>query len=140
MDIAIEQLQPELAQSWEISPDKKVWTFKLRPGVKWQKGYGEVTADDVKFSYERQLDPALGGVHGASFKDIASIEVVNPLTVRFKLKDSNAFLHATALTPGFGRFVVRARRSRRWARSSDARRWAADPSSLPSTARRKRSS
>lgn len=106
MDIGIEDLQPELAQSWEISPDKKVWTFKLRPGVKWQKGFGEVSADDVKFSYERQLDPALGGVHGASFKDIASIDVVDPLTVRFNLKDSNAFFHATALTPGFGRYIV----------------------------------
>ena len=106
MDIELAQLQPELAQSWEISPDKKTWTFRLRPGVKWQKGFGEVSADDVKFSFERQLDPKLGGVHGASFKDIASIEIVDPLTVRFNLNDSNAFFHATALTPGFGRFIV----------------------------------
>lgn len=106
MDIEISQLQPELAESWEISPDKKVWTFRLRAGVKWHKGFGEVSAEDVKFSYERQLDPNLGGVHGASFKDIASIDALDPLTVRFTLKDSNAFFHATALTPGFGRFIV----------------------------------
>jgi peptide/nickel transport system substrate-binding protein len=106
MDIEISQLQPELAQSWEISPDKRTWTFRLRPGVKWQKGYGEVSAEDVKFSYERQLDPALGGVHGASFKDIAAIDAIDALTVRFTLKEPNAFFHATALTPGFGRFIV----------------------------------
>ena len=106
MDIDLPDLQPELAKSWEISPDKKTWTFKLQPGVKWHKGYGEVSAEDVKYSYERQLDPKLGGVHGASFKDIASIDVIDPLTVRFNLKDSNAFFHATALTPGFGRFIV----------------------------------
>lgn len=106
MDMDIEDLQPQLAESWEISDDKKVWTFHLRAGVKWQKGYGEVSAEDVKFSYERQMDPALGGVHGASFKDIESIEVIDPLTVRFTLKSSNAFFHASALTPGFGRFIV----------------------------------
>ena len=82
MDIELAALQPELAERWEVSSDKKVWTFYLKPGVKWHQGYGEVSADDVKFSYERQLDPKLGGVHGASFKDIDTIEVVDPLTVR----------------------------------------------------------
>jgi peptide/nickel transport system substrate-binding protein len=106
MDMNLENLQPQLAESWEISDDKTVWTFHLRPGVKWHKGYGEVSAEDVKFSYERQMDPALGGVHGASFKDIASIEVIDPLTVRFTLKGPNSFFHAAALTPGFGRFIV----------------------------------
>jgi ABC-type dipeptide transport system, periplasmic component len=106
MDMNLENLQPQLAERWEISEDKTEWTFYLRPGVKWHKGYGEVSAEDVKFSYERQMDPALGGVHGASFKDIESIEVIDPLTVRFTLKSPNAFFHASALTPGFGRFIV----------------------------------
>lgn len=106
LNMALDQLQPQLAERWEISDDKKTWTFYLRPGVKWQKGYGEVSAEDVKFSYERQLDPDLGGVHGASFKDIDTIEVIDPLTVRFNLKQGNAFFHAQALTPGFGRFIV----------------------------------
>ncbi|MCY6381908.1 ABC transporter substrate-binding protein [Hoeflea prorocentri] len=106
MDIRLDQLQPQLAESWEISDDKKTWTFRLRPGVKWHKGYGEVSADDVKFSFERQLDPDQGGVHGGNLKDIESIEVIDPLTVRFNLKQGNAFFHAQALTPGFGRFIV----------------------------------
>ncbi|WGF87825.1 ABC transporter substrate-binding protein [Marinivivus vitaminiproducens] len=106
LDLTIENLQPQLAESWEISDDKRTWTFHLRPGVMWQKGYGEVSAEDVKFSYERQMDPALGGVHGASFKDIGSIDVVDPLTVRFNLKQGNSFFHGQALTPGVGRFIV----------------------------------
>ncbi len=106
LDVNLDQLQPALAESWEISDDLTTWTFHLRPGVKWHKGYGEVTAEDVKFSYERQLDPATGGVHGAAFKDIESIEVVDDLTVRFHLHQPNAFFHAQALTPGFGRFIV----------------------------------
>jgi len=106
LDLALENLQPQLAERWEISEDRTEWTFYLRPGVKWHKGYGEVSAEDVKFSYERQMDPALGGVHGASFKDIAAIEVIDPLTVKFKLHSPNAFFHGQALTPGFGRFIV----------------------------------
>ena len=106
MDMRLDKLQPQLAESWDISDDKKTWTFHLRPGVQWQKGYGEVSAEDVKFSYERQLDPSQGGVHGGSFKDIGTIEVIDPLTVRFNLKQGNAFFHAQALTPGFGRYIV----------------------------------
>lgn len=106
MDMDLDKLQPQLAESWDISEDKTEWTFHLRPGVKWHKGYGEVSAEDVKFSYDRQIDPALGGVHGASFKDIESVEVIDPLTVKFTLKNPNAFFHASALTPGFGRFIV----------------------------------
>jgi peptide/nickel transport system substrate-binding protein len=106
MDMDLDSLEPQLAESWEISDDNTVWTFKLREGVKWHGDYGEVSAEDVKFSYERQMDPALGGVHGASFKDIATIEVIDPLTVEFTLHSPNAFFHASALTPGFGRFIV----------------------------------
>jgi peptide/nickel transport system substrate-binding protein len=106
LDVELDKLQPVLAQSWDISPDRKTWTFHLRPGVKWQKGYGEVSAEDVKFSFERQMDPKLGGVHGASFKSINSIDIVDPLTVRFNLKATDPFFHVEALIPGFGRFIV----------------------------------
>ena len=42
---------PDLAEKWELSADGKTYTFHLRKGVKWHRGYGELTADDVKFSY-----------------------------------------------------------------------------------------
>ncbi len=106
LDVGIEQMQPVLAEKWDISEDRKTWTFHLRPGVKWHKGYGEVSAEDVKFSFERQIDPKLGGVHGASFKSIQSIDIVDPLTVRFNLNATDPFFHVEALIPGFGRFIV----------------------------------
>lgn len=106
MNMELDQLQPGLAERWEISEDMTTWTFYLRPGVKWHGDYGEVSAEDVKFSYERQMDSTLGGVHGASFSDIDSIEVIDDLTVRFSLRHPNSFFHASALTPGFGRFIV----------------------------------
>jgi ABC-type transport system substrate-binding protein len=47
-----------LAERWEVSPDGKVFTFGLRRGVKFHNGR-ELTAEDVKYSYERALKPEL---------------------------------------------------------------------------------
>jgi ABC-type transport system substrate-binding protein len=49
--------KPLLATSWTTSPDGKVWTFKLRDGVKFHDGT-PFDADAVKFSLDRVRDPA----------------------------------------------------------------------------------
>jgi peptide/nickel transport system substrate-binding protein len=46
------KIQPRLATSWTVSPDGTVYTFKLRPGVKFTSG-NPVTANDVRFSLRR---------------------------------------------------------------------------------------
>ena len=51
-------MEPDLAESWESSPDGLVWTFKLRKGVKFHGGYGTLTADDVVYSLARAADTA----------------------------------------------------------------------------------
>ncbi len=43
---------PRLAKEWSVSADGVVWTFKLREGVQLHKGYGEMTADDVIWSFQ----------------------------------------------------------------------------------------
>ncbi|NKK78854.1 peptide ABC transporter substrate-binding protein [Rhizobium leguminosarum] len=47
---------PGQAESWTISPDGKVYTFKLRDGIKWSDGQ-PVTAGDFVFAFQRLVDP-----------------------------------------------------------------------------------
>jgi hypothetical protein len=74
---------PSLAESWSESPDGLVYEFKLRRGLKFHNG-DPITAEDVKFSFERYK--------GASAKDmqarVQQVEVVDPLIVRFHLKEA----------------------------------------------------
>ena len=45
------EAEPLLAESWSISDDFATWTFNIRKGVQFHKGYGEMTAEDVAWSY-----------------------------------------------------------------------------------------
>ena len=72
---------PSLAQSWTASDDGLVYEFVLRDGVKFHNGE-PVTAEDVKFSYERYK-----GASNKALKDrVASVETPDPKHVLFKLK------------------------------------------------------
>src|SRR5262245_23802567 len=84
------EVEPDLAESWTLSPDGTVWTFNLRKGVQFHKGFGELTAEDVKFSFERQINKAPGTRYGVNLDVIKSIEVVNPHTVQIALKSYDA--------------------------------------------------
>jgi len=77
---------PALAERWELSADGRTYTFHLRKGVKWHKGFGELTAEDVKFSYDRVLDPQTASRYRGEFKLMEAVEVVNPHAVRIRLK------------------------------------------------------
>ncbi|MBN8891002.1 MAG: polyamine ABC transporter substrate-binding protein [Rhodospirillales bacterium 70-18] len=76
---------PDLAEKWEFSPDKKVWTFHLRHGVKWHGDYGEMTADDVVFSLNKAADPKRSAFAG-DFAAFDKVEALDPYTVRITLK------------------------------------------------------
>ncbi len=84
----------DLATSHEVSADGTVWTFKLRPNVTWHKNYGAFTSDDVKFSFERVLDPATGSLYRGQLAGLKEIQTPDPLTVRLVLESANSgFLH-----------------------------------------------
>lgn len=85
-DINPEKIQPDLAERWERSEDGLVWTFHLRKGVKFHKGYGELTAEDVKFSLEKAANKATSGF-AAEYSGIDKIAVVDKYTIRLTFKN-----------------------------------------------------
>ena len=75
-------MAPSLAESWTMSKDGLSYEFVLRKGVVFQNG-DPLTADDVKFSFERYR-----GAAAKLLKDkVAGVDVVDPLRVRFRLKE-----------------------------------------------------
>jgi len=78
---------PGLAESWEISDDKKVFTFHLNPKAKWSDGK-PLTAEDVKWSFEAAKNPSnLTGSIQTSMKRLIKCEVVDEKTVRIEASE-----------------------------------------------------
>ncbi len=100
------EVEPALARSWDISDDGKVYTFHLRDGVKFHDG-SDFNADAVKFNFERMLKDD-NPYHDTGpfplsffFSAIDSVEAVDPLTVKFTLKEPFApFLSNLAYPTG----------------------------------------
>jgi peptide/nickel transport system substrate-binding protein len=78
-------LEPDLAERWEMSDDGKVWTFHLRQGVKFHGDWGTLTADDVVYSLQRSADPRRS-TFSSDFAAVETVEKVDDLTVRITLK------------------------------------------------------
>lgn len=79
------EVLPGLAASWEVSEDGKVYTFKLRAGVKFHDGT-TFDAEDVKFSLDRARAEDSVNAQKVLFSAIDTVEVVDPLTVKVTLK------------------------------------------------------
>ncbi len=79
------EIEPDLAEEWEISPDGLTYTFYLRRGVKFHDGT-ECAAADVKFTYETILDEKNQSPFRDLFGIIKEIRVIDPYTVRFTLR------------------------------------------------------
>jgi len=77
-----QKMGPSLAESWQESEDGLTYEFKLRPGLKFHNG-DPLTTEDVKFSFERYA-----GTGATALKDhVREVEIVDPLVVRFQLKE-----------------------------------------------------
>jgi peptide/nickel transport system substrate-binding protein len=74
------QMEPALAESWEISDDNLTWTFNLREGVTWHNGRA-FTAEDVVYSYDRIMDPDFGAANAWRFAAVTGVTAVDDLTV-----------------------------------------------------------
>jgi len=79
----------DLAKEWEVTDDGRVITFYLKENVLWHDGE-PFTAEDVTFTYKTILDPKTGSPYISSYKDIDSIDVIDPHTVRFNFSKAYA--------------------------------------------------
>ncbi|MCX6093601.1 MAG: ABC transporter substrate-binding protein [Candidatus Bipolaricaulota bacterium] len=91
-------IRGRLAKSYEISEDGKEILFTIYEGIKFQRGYGELTAEDVAYSMKRIMDPAVKSRIATYYAAVASIDVVGPYQVKVTLKDSSALTFIQALT------------------------------------------
>ncbi len=80
---------PDLAESWDISDDALTYTFKLRQGVLFHNGR-EFVADDVKYTYERILDPETASPSQPDLESVENIEVVDDYTVVITLSSPDS--------------------------------------------------
>ncbi len=69
------ELQPGAAESYTVSPDGKVYTFKLRAGANWSDG-SPVTANDFVFSWQRVTDPATASEYAYLMAPVVNAEDV----------------------------------------------------------------
>jgi len=78
------EIRPNLALSWDISNNGLTWRFYLRKGVKFHDGK-ELTAQDVKFTYEKIKDPDIKGWFFNNFRIIKDIRVIDRYTIEITL-------------------------------------------------------
>jgi len=108
-------LEPDLAESFTISPDGKIYTFKLRKDVKFHNGR-KLTAEDMKYSIERAVNPKTQSPGQGFFwtikgfdemvagktTELSGMTVVDPYTLRIELSQPDAtFLHVMAINFAF---------------------------------------
>ncbi|MDR1961687.1 MAG: ABC transporter substrate-binding protein [Gracilibacteraceae bacterium] len=79
------EAKPSLAESWE-NPDELTWIFYLRQGVKFHDG-SDLTAEDVKYTYDTIRDPDFGAVYAANYSSIQEVIALDEYTVQFTLSE-----------------------------------------------------
>ncbi|MCK5836029.1 MAG: hypothetical protein KAH09_02080 [Desulfobacula sp.] len=99
------EVVPDLAESWEVSEDGKQVTFHLRKGVMFHKGYGEMTSEDVKFSFERIIAPESSSSEKGNWAQLDHVEIIDQYTVKLVFKDRMVQLFTSTLPSNSGMIV-----------------------------------
>ncbi len=99
------EIEPDLAREWEISEDRREITFYLREGIEFHNDYGELTAEDVKFSFERIIDPDVPTPEAESFAKLERVDVVDEYTAKIILEEPMGRLFASTLPYNAGLIV-----------------------------------
>ncbi len=105
--VSIEEIEGDLAEQYQVSPDGLVWSFTLRKGVKWHKGYGEVTSEDVKFTFERVQDPQNASPWAKKYINLDKVEVIDSHNLKIYLKKSDPFFMLNLIPYHGGQIVCK---------------------------------
>jgi ABC-type transport system substrate-binding protein len=110
---------PQLAEKWQVEPNQKDYRFFLRKGILFQNNMGELTAEDVKLTFDRITAPGQSNNPNAQeLRDIIDhIEIINPYEIVFVNKVPDATLPMFC-SPALHTAIV----SKNDARSGQARR------------------
>jgi len=76
----------DLAEAWSVSEDGLTLTFTLRPNVRWHDG-APVNAADVRFTYEKLVDPSVRTPFSSGYELIESVDVLDARTVRIRYRE-----------------------------------------------------
>ncbi len=99
------KLIPQLADTYSVSPDGLTIDFTLHKGVMWQRGYGELTTDDVKFSFERFLATNPKPAYADDWASLDHVQIVDKYTGKLVFKTPQATLWTTVLPMTSGLIV-----------------------------------
>jgi len=98
IDFRNRRILPWLAEAW-TQPDPLTWRVKLREGVKWHRGYGEMTAADVAYNFQYHIDTKSPWA-GSSFSAVDSIRTDGKYVVEVKTR--RPFGAFPGVTLGYG--------------------------------------
>ena len=85
-DLKTGELTPMLAERWEVLDGGRTWRFFLRKGVSFHNGQGEVTAEDVKYTFATLAKEGSANTMSGEFRLIKSMEVEDPYTIAFRFE------------------------------------------------------
>src|ERR1700730_11306191 len=108
------QFKSSTSWEWELDAAEKIdqidpttVAFTLKPGMKWTGGYGDLTAEDVKYSFERIADPAMKSPYKGDWATLDRVEVKGPLEGVIHLKERFAPLWWSTLPWTAGMILCR---------------------------------
>jgi len=81
------QYRLDAAEVFEVNEEGTEIYFELKEGIRFHNGYGELTAEDVKFSYERIIDPEVEAAYADDFATLERVEVIDDYSGRIILSE-----------------------------------------------------
>jgi peptide/nickel transport system substrate-binding protein len=87
----------EAAESWDMSKDARTYTVKLVEGMQFHKGFGEVTSEDAKFTFDRLGDPKGSSSYRVFYESVDQVKIIDKYRFQIILKGPDPTFYATSM-------------------------------------------